>query len=228
MEIKTGNNSATVLVHRGEKFFFKNAILTGFREFEWCIWPPFPTGCPISRIIHKCYFNMKRVEAQDRDWEIPVIGYHPRGTFFSLYIPKGEHRFVNAKNLVGFSSDLASIHTHIKFQLSYWCLREHFFPVFEGPGTVLIYSRSSLEQSTHCDFSVERIVSFNIDRRFTPMTPKPKSAPALIYNVLSEAVIWHFVDPGETIVETHQAGAEGTEKISIKELFWHCVGFLKF
>ena len=136
---------------------------------------------------------------------------------------------MNMRNVVGFCDRLRSIRTRIKFSLPYWCLAEHFFPVFEGPATVLLYSRSSLASNPTLDFAAQRIVSFNARRRFRPTAPRPTSLGSIAYEMsFSKEVIWHFLEPGETVVETYQEGMEGAERLSIKEILIHLLGLYRF
>jgi hypothetical protein len=229
MDLTTLGNSATLRLQPGERYHFKNAILTGHRNFNTCVSPPHPGGSPIARIIHRCYFGMKVVEGGRAGQEVSLTGYYPQGEFYALTIPAGERHYVNLRNLVGFCDRLASIHTRIRFSLPYWCLAEHFFPVFEGPATLLLYSRSRLERSAQQEYAAERIVSFNVRRRFRPTAPTPTSFASMAYEIsLSKEVIWHFLEPGETIVETYQDGAAGAERISLKEILIHLLGLYRF
>lgn len=229
MDITTAANSAVLRLQAGERYFFKNAILTGHRNFNTCVSPPFPGGSPIARIIHRCYFGMKVVEGGQSGQAVSLTGYFPQGEFYALNIPAGERHYVNMRNLVGFCDRLGSIQTRVRFSLPYWCLAEHFFPVFEGPATLLLYSRSRMECSTLNHYAAERVVSFNTRRRFRPTAPAPTSLPSMAYEMsLSKEVIWHFLEPGRTIVETYQDGAAGAERISLKEVLFHLLGFYRF
>lgn len=229
MELATLGNSAAVHLQPGDRYYFKNAILTGHRNFNTCISPPFPTGSPIARILHRCYFGMKVVEGGRAGQAVSLTGYYPQGEFRTLNIPAGEQHYVNLRNLVGFCDQLTSIHTRIRFGLPYWCLAEHFFPVFEGPATVLLYSRSRLELSPGLEFAAERIVSFDSRRRFRPTAPRPTSLASMAYEIsLSREVIWNFLEPGETIVESYQEGAAGAERIRFKDILVHLLGLYRF
>ena len=229
MDISTSGNTASLCLKPGERYFFKKSILSGYRNFNTCVSPPFPAGSPIARIIHRCYFGMKTVAATQSPLEVSLTGYYPQGEFYALNIPAGQRHYVNLRNLVGFCDQLVSIHTRIKFALPYWCLAEHFFPVFEGPATLLLYSRSRLERSTLVEYAAERIVSFNTTRPFRPTSPRPTSFASMAYEIsLSKEVIWHFLEPGDTIVETYQEGMAGTERISMREVLVHLLGLYRF
>ena len=227
MRIETESNKVTLFLENGEAFYFKNAILAGFPHYDWSFLPPHPCGSPIMRIIHRSYFTMKKVEARGSPMVIPVNGYFPRGNFLSLKVPEGERHMVNARNLAGFCGKTAAIHTHIKIHPAFWCFREHFFSVFHGPATLLLYSRSGFESTTADEFTAPRIVSFNITRRFTPITSRSTWLLSVIYNVLFCEVIWKFVDPGVTIAETHH-DEPGGESYSVLEFVKHVAGFLRF
>ena len=229
MEITIAGNSANCRLQPGERYFFKNAILTGYRQFNTCLVPPFPLGSPILRMIHRSYFGMKVVEPKKGAQDIALAGYYPQGAFHTLTIPAGERHYVHMRNLVGFCGNLRSIQTRIKFSLPYWCLAEHFFPIVEGPATVLLYSRSGLATSTSLNYAAERIVSFNARRPFRPTAPTPTSFSSMAYEMsLSDEVIWHFLEPGETIVETYQEGMDGTERLTAKEFIVHMLGLYRF
>ena len=227
MRIEAASNRATLFLEDGDTFYFKPSILTGYPHYNVCFVPPHPYGSPIMRIIYRSYLLMKKVDARGSSKEVSVNGYFPRGNFHSLTVPAGERHMVNARHVAGFCGKTAAIHTHIKFHPAFWCFREHFFSVFHGPATVLLYSRSGFESTTADEYTPSRIVSFNITRRLTPITPQPTSPLSLIYNVFSTEVIWKFIDPGVTIAETHH-GEPGSESLSVWEVVKHLAGIWRF
>ena len=109
MNISTSGNTASLCLQPGERYYFKKAILSGYRNFNTCVSPPFPGGSPIARIIHRCYFGMKTVAAVQSGLEVALTGYYPQGEFYALTIPAGERHYVNMRNLVGFCDKLVSI-----------------------------------------------------------------------------------------------------------------------
>lgn len=228
MEILPGNNRAEVKLKKGDTYFFKPAILKGFVDYDWRLIPPHWSGSPFLRIIHRNYFLIKEVSCVESEKAIPLTGYYPRGSFYSLTVGHGEHYCVNIRNLVGFSGNIRSIHTHIKLQPVYWCLREHFFSVFEGPGTILFYSKSPIEPTENHDFDAARILAFDIKRRFTVVAPQPRSAVSWMLNIFSDAIVWRFIDSGTTIADSHIEPSEAFEKPSFSELLSHFLGLFKF
>ena len=160
---------------------------------------------------------------------IPVAGPRERGTFYAISIPKGEKYYISFSRIAGFSASLKGPHTHIKFAPVYWCLREHFFPVFEGPGEVLLYGPSPIREAPENDFQPERVLAFNVSRRFTAILPLSKRFWSQVANVLWGKIIWHFIDTGTAVVESHSYGeAEGNRGHPIKELLMHILGFFRF
>lgn len=229
MEITTSGNTANIRLGPKEKYFLKDGVLSGFRNFNTLVVPPFMLGSPIARIIHRCYFGMKTVEGTDGGIDVPLAGYYPQGSFYLHTIPAGHRHFVNLRNFAGFCDQIRSISTKIRFSFAYWCLAEHFFTVFEGPGTVLLYSRSGLQSSSSPEYATSRIVCFDATRRFRPTSPTPTSIPSIAYEVsFSNEVIWHFTQPGETVVETYHEGMAAAERLRLKDVLIHLLGLYKF
>ena len=226
MKIEVNGNAAIVFLDRGEGFYFKKNILTGYPHFEWCLFPPFPFGSPIMRLLNKSYFGLRKVLCNNGTREVPVTGYHRRGNFYSLTIPSGQNSYVSARHLVGFSRSTKKITTHIKLHPVFWCLREQFFTVVEGPSTVLLYSPSAFVERNDNVFETRRIISFDIKRRITASTVQPTTWYSHFRNLVDKTVYLKFLDDGTTLAEAHHDG-ENTE-FSVRELFVHILGFLKF
>lgn len=227
MNVEPKGNSAVVRLEKGEGFYFKKSILTGYPKFEWCIFPPFVLGGPILRILNKSYFGMREVRCDGQYEEVPVTGYHARGNFYGLSIPPGEKHFVNARHLVGFSHCTKGIRTHIKvLHPVFWCLREHFFTVVEGPSTVLLYSPSSFVMRVEPVFKTQRIVAFNVNRRITASTVQSRTLYSLFRNIFDKTIYLKFVDEGSTLAEAHHEGEPSS--FSIREFMVHLLGLLKF
>ncbi len=226
MKIESKGNAAVVTLENSEGFYFKKSILTGYPNFEWCWWPPFPLGGPIMRILNKSYFGMRMVRCHEYQVEVPVTGYHVRGNFYGLSISPGEKHFVSARHLVGFSDATKKICTHIKLHPVFWCLREHFFTVVEGPATLLLYSPSSFVEREDLIFEPKRIVSFNINRSLTASAVQPRTIYSMLRNIVDKTIFLKFVDSGSTLAEAHHETE--SSRFGVKEFLVHLVGLLKF
>ncbi len=210
----------------GEEFFFKGSLLKGHARFDWRLVPPYPLGSPIARLIHGWYFGMRRVAGVGEASSIPLLGHHARGNFKSIDIPAGEKHFVDARVVVGFSGATNSVHTHIKIAPVYWCLRKHFFTVFEGPATVLLYGPSPIEASEAIDFQPEQVLAFNIQRPFIAALPAPTTQISHVANVFFGQILWRFLEGGETVIENriYESGDS-----SRSHRLWRTIGhFLAF
>lgn len=228
MKIETDANVAHVALEPGERFFFKGSHLRGVSSFNWSLVPPFPFGSPIARTLHGCYFGMKYVDAGTEARGVAIIGHHPRGSFYSINVPPGHQYYVNARLLAGFSSRFERIHTHIKVAPVYWCVNKHFFPVFTGPGKILLYSASPIQGSEALEFQPERIAAFNIQRRFRAVPPEPTTMASQGFNVFSHEIIWRFLDDGQTFAESHNYEKAHAGKGSLGRVLKHFLGFLSF
>jgi hypothetical protein len=228
MDFEHRHNGVTIGLVPGEKFILSRHMLKGVSKFDTKWMPPFPFGSPFFRMFYGSYFAMREVEAQD--CRIRVQGTYARGNFFVLKMEVGKHYCVSGHCLAGFSGDVKALHTHIKFQLPYWLLLRHFFPVFEGPGAILLYSKSDFEETEAMEFDSERVVAFDISRSFLPVPPSPKGVLSKIYNLMwSREVIWHFEDAGTTVAEMHtHADSEGRDESFVWRWTKHILGFLKF
>lgn len=223
-------NGITVILSKGESFVFARKMLKGFRKFETRWIPPFPMGSPFFRMFYGSYFAMREVRSDQEELNISVRGPYARGNFLAVKLKKGQKFCVSGHCIAGFSGTIKSLHTRIKFQLPYWLLKRHFFPVFEGPGVVLLYGRSAFEKSKSMEFESERVVAFDASRSFMPVAPEPQKLPSKIHNILwSREVIWRFTDPGVTFAEMHSISDEDERDESF---VWrwtkHILGFLKF
>ncbi len=221
MNIKTEANTAHVTMDPGERFFFKGSHLRGVSAFNWSLVPPYPFGSPIARALHGCYFGMKYVDADTETRGVAITGHHPRGSFISIDVPPGHQYYVNARLLAGFSSRFEKIHTHIKVAPVYWCVKKHFFPVFTGPGNILLYSASPIQDSAALEFQPERIAAFNIQRRFQAVPPAPTTVASQGINVFSRETIWRFLDGGQTFVESHNFEEAHAGKGSLGHVLKH-------
>ena len=229
MHVTTDANRASLMLEPGEHFFFKKSMLQGQAQFDWCLRPPYPFGSPIARMLCGSYFWMKKIAARDKQMTIELAGIFARGSFHSIVIPSGEKFFINPHLLAGFSGGFKSVHTHIKVAPVYFCVRKHFFPVFEGPGTVIFYSVSPIQESEELHFQPERLVAFNIARQFTAITPQPSTIASQVYNVFSHELIWRFLVPGTTVAESrsHHESAQGGDSHRFRQLVKHLLGFLR-
>ena len=226
MNIEAQGNAAVVTLAAGEGFYFKQAILTGYPHFDWCPIPPFALGSPILRLLHQSYFGMRSVRCVKPTEEVPVTGYHVRGNFYGLTIPADKKFYVNARHLAGFSHSTKKISTHIKIHPVFWCLREHFFTVVEGPSTVLLYSPSAFVERTDRVFETRRLVSFDISRSFTASTVQSQTVYSFLRNLLDKTVYLKFLEEGFTLAEAHHEG--GATGFSLRKLLLHVLAFLKF
>ena len=230
MNVALEMNSAVLTLEPGETFYLKNTVLRGVKDFNWCVIPPYFLGSPIVRILYGSYFKMRCVKApQDQPRQVSLRGVHARGNFHAIKIAPKEKYYVNGHYLAGFSDGLGGLCTHIKFRLGFWMLRRHFFPVFTGPGTVLIYSESPIEEAQDKEFQPDRLMAFNIDREFFPLAPQPTALWSKLANLFSTEVIWVFKDDGISIATRHTVDKEEDEnKTFFRRLFEHGLGLLKF
>ena len=180
----------------------------------------------ILRLLHHSYFGMRSVRCVKPTEEVPVTGYHVRGNFYGLTIPAGKKFYVNARHLAGFSHSTKKISTHIKIHPVFWCLREHFFTVVEGPSTVLLYSPSAFVERTDMVFETRRLVSFDISRSFTASTVQSQTVYSFLRNLLDKTVYLKFLEEGLTLAEAHHEG--GATGFSLRKLLLHVLAFLKF
>ena len=230
MKFEHRQNGVTICLEPSESFILARRMLKGFRLFDTRWLPPFPLGSPFFRLFYGSYFAMRQVSATADCLSIPVRGPYSRGNFFALRLEAGQRYCVGGHSIAGFSGTIKSLHTRIKFQLPYWLVMRHFFPVFEGPGEILLYSKSAFEESTALEFESERIVAFDIDRVFQPSAPEPKGLSSRIHNVLfSREVVWQFLSEGVTIAELHSyaEGEDGDESFLWRWLK-HLVGLFRF
>jgi hypothetical protein len=232
MQIKTGPNSAELALETGEIFYFRSNFLKNFKNFDWCIIPPQPLGSPIMRVLYKSYFGMRRVSAADQVTRISVRGIHERGNFHSIELQKGQNVFVNAHHLAGFSGQLGGLHTHIKLlNFTFWILGKHFFSVFSGPGTVLLYCHSPFEETSNTVFHPSQILAFDVSRIFRLTPPEPMGALSQLLNLFVSDITWEFITPGLTVAECHIDTGESEDRSgwdTVKEIFWHLISFWKF
>jgi hypothetical protein len=224
MEALCEQNQAKLSLREGESFFIKPSLLTGYRRYDWTL--PFPFGSPFFRLYHRCWM-LKQVEAIEDPVELKLQGVHPRGNFVVLELKKGERYHVAIRYLAGFSGETASLHTHIKVSPGFWLLHQHFFPVFEGPGTILLYGPASLEQGGGTDFVPMRLVAFEAGKTFRPIAPQPRRLGSQLINLLfSNEVIWQFKEPGRVMVEAYNE-AEAPGHGGMRGFFRHLLGFFR-
>ena len=220
MHLSADHNSALLTVKMGESFIFKHSLLQDHADFDWPISPPHWAGSPIARVFNRTYFGMKEVSAIEEDIVVPLRGSHARGNFHAIHLQPYQRMYVSGHHFVGWSGDMGSLSTHIHFGISFWFLRKHFLPVFTGPGTVLIYSESSIEESTASDFQPQRVIAFDISRRLVAAAPFPRRTASTAINLISDQVFLRFLDPGVTIAERHSIESRsGT--ISIRHFLFH-------
>jgi uncharacterized protein (AIM24 family) len=227
MQITTHGNKASLRLESHEIFFVKPSFLQGFLHYDWAVPPPHPSGSPFLRMYHGCWI-LKRLSSDERPLGVTLYGVHARGNFRVLSLKAGERFHVSIRNLAGFSGDLRSIHTKIKFSFSYWMLHRHFFSVFEGPGQILLYAASSFEEAEQTEFQPARLVAFEVSKAFRPVAPQPRNLVSRLWNLLfSHEVIWQFEEPGKVIAETcTEFGSEHREG-PIRRFLKHLLGFLK-
>jgi hypothetical protein len=223
MNILCQANQAKVSLLKNEGFYFKPSLLQGCREFDWAL--PFPLGSPFIRLYHQSWF-MKRVEASEPK-EISIFGNHARGNFQVIQLAEGQRYYISTRHLAGFSRNVSSIHTRIKVSLSYWLLRHHFFSIFEGPGTVLVYGPSAIEPTEQQEFQPERIVAFEVNQAFRPLAPTHRTAISQTINLLfSHEVIWQFERSSQVYAETCVEGPNANEGW-FKRFLKHLLGFFR-
>jgi hypothetical protein len=226
MEIHTAHNSASIQLNPGEAFYVKPSLLQGFGTYDWAFPPPHPLGSPFLRLYHGAWL-LKEVLAEGESLNFEVFGDRPRGNFLSLTLTEGEKLCVATRCLAGFSGELPSIHTRIRFSLAYWLLHEHFFSVAEGPGTILLYSPSPLQATGSTEFQPERIIAFNARKKFRPLSPQPRRAFSQLINMFfSHEVIWQFQEAGDVWAETCTEWAERPPNGFVR-FFKHLIGFLR-
>jgi hypothetical protein len=229
MEVITEPNSVTLKLRLGEGFFFKAAALRGIREFEWRWLPPFPLGSIIARLIHGWYLFMREAEAVTSERTISLKGAFARGNFYCLTLEEGELVFVSGHSVVGFSRNLTDLHTNIRFGLNNWFLHYFFFPVFRGPGQVLLYSRSPIERTMDMDLLPDRVIAFDARRAFRAVAPRPNRPASYVANLFARDVLWHFIEPGWTIAERHNVGEEEDyERGLFLRCLEHVLAFIRF
>lgn len=229
MTTTIGSNSLTLTLAPGEVFYFKGNTLRGFSKFNWQFFPRFPWGSLIARLLDGWYLWMRKVRAETEPVVVPIKGVHPRGNFFPLILQSKEQMYVSAHCVAGFCGSIRNIHTHIHFGFSNWLLRKFFFTVFTGPGLVLIYSRSPIEEISDLELPPERIIAFHAERRFRASAPQPSEAASQAVNIFSGEVLWTFVDGGPTIAEKHSEGDERDEERNFfRRLIEHALAFLRF
>ena len=227
MQFTLQQNSVTVHLESGDAFILAKRMVKGHRKFDTRWLPPFILGSPFFRMYYGTYWGMREVKG---DAKIEIKGTGDRGNFHVLKLAEGQRYYVAGHALAGFSPTIKSLRTHIKFQLPYWLLEKHFFPVFEGPGEVLLYSKSAFEELESAEFQCERIVAFDIQRQFQPHAPTPERTGSKLHNLLlSREVIWRFTDGGVTIAERHSnaVGDERDDSFAWRT-FKHVLGFLRF
>jgi hypothetical protein len=226
MEISTIQNVATVRLEKGESFYFKPALLKGFSSYDWTFPPPHFFGSPIARLYHRAWI-LKEVRSQSETLDVKMYGSHPRGNFKQIHLVEGEKLCIGVRFLAGFSKEIKSIHTRIRFGPSSWLLREHFFSVFEGPGWVLLYCASSIEETKEIEFQPRRIVAFDAKKKFRPLSPQPQTIFSQVINLLfSHEVILQFQEPGE-IWADHCSEDEDNPKSGFRSFIKHLLGFLR-
>jgi hypothetical protein len=226
MDLIPIQNSVTVHLNECESFYFKPTLLKGLASYDWAFPPPHPFGSPFIRLYHGLWI-LKEVRAIEKK-EFQIFGNHPRGNFKIVKLAEGEKTCVAMRFLAGFSSDLKSIHTRIRFSPAYWLLHEHFFSVFEGPGTLLLHSASSFEESHHTEFQPERIAAFSAYKEFRPISPQPTKLFSQFINLIfSREVIWQFQEPGKVLAETCSESEVNRKDSFLGQFFKHLLGFLK-
>jgi len=229
MDFRFSQNRVDISLKQDEKIFLRGRALRGVKEFNWLFFPPFPLGSPIIRVFYGSYFLMREMGGMADRKTFSINGTNARGNFHAVQLEPGERYYVSGRNLAGFSSDIRSLHTHIKFQMQFWFLEKHFFPVFEGPGYVLIYGKSAFETTEALSFQPERIVAFNVDRSFRVAAPQPSRLTSQIINLFSREVVWEFLDEGRTVVEAHNPDVdEDDEGNALWNMVKHILGFIKF
>lgn len=228
MDLSISDNSATITLSKAQNFFVKPALLKGFRDYDWTLPPPHFTGSPIQRLYHRVYIMKEVATGANQDLKVKIIGNYPRGQFKSIKLETGEKYCIGIRYLAGFSDGLRSIHTRIRFSPAYWLLHEYFFSVFEGPGTVLLYSPSGFEESNRTEFQTARLAAFQAGKKFKPVSPRPKKMFSQLINLLfSHEVIWQFEQPGFVIAETINPDPSGKNGNFLKVALKHLLGFLR-
>jgi len=229
MNVELSQNRVAITLEENERFYVRGRLVRGIKAFNWVFPPPFPFGSPFIRLIHGTYFGLRELSGTGHREPYVITGLSHRGNFHVLHLKPGEKVYVNGSNLAGFSATLCSLRTHIRFQPPFWFLRKHFFPVFEGPGSILLYSRSKFEVTNRLTFQPERIVAFNIARPFRVSAPEPTTRSSQVFNLFSDEIIWEFLEPGETVAEIYNPDhSEDDEGNALWRAFKHLLGFLKF
>ncbi len=220
-------NQAKLELEPGSAFWVKPSLLRGVLRYDWGVPPPHPWGSPFLRIYHGVWI-LKRVEAMEQSERVSLYGSSPRGNFHELQLKKGERCAVAVRCLAGFSGDLHSIHTRIKLGPAFWLLRDHFFCVMEGAGTVLLYSQSALEVSGATEFQPTRIVAFDAGQRFRPVAPQPRRWLSQIINIFfSHEIIWQFEISSQVVAESCSEMEDRRNEGPLRRFFKHLLGFLK-
>lgn len=228
MKFELSQNRVVITLGKSERFLVRGRLVRGIKAFDWAFPPPFPFGSPFIRLIYGTYFGMRALAGAKGGASFVINGLSHRGNFHVIHLQPGEKMYVNGSNVAGFSASLQSLRTHIKWQLPFWFLRKHFFPVFEGPGTVLLYGKSKFETTCRQTFQPERIVAFDIARSFRVSAPQPTTRSGQMFNLFSSEVIWEFLDPGETVVEVYNPNpSEDDEGSALWHAIRHVLGFFK-
>lgn len=221
-------NGATLHLEAGERFWLHRSLVRGRASYEWRLLPPHALGSVIGRWWHRMYFGLAYVEAEEAT-TVAVRGTHPRGNFLVITLADGEEFHLRQGQVKGYSASLTRIHTRLRFWPTYWILRRHFIACYQGPGAVLIYSESPLEYSEEAAFPPERVVGFDVRRRFRAQAPAMRTLQSHLMNLLwSHDVSWRFLDPGRTVVEAHvEAAAEDVDRGFVRRMAEHVLGFLR-
>ncbi len=221
-------NGAILHLEPGERFWLHRDLVRGRASYEWRLLPPHPLGSCIGRWWHRMYFGLAYVDAGG-DGAIAVRGTHPRGNFLVIELDDGEEFHIRQGYVRGYSASITAIHTRIRLWPTYWVLRRHFISCYRGPGTVLLYDASPLEWSDETSFPPERVVAFDIRRRFRAQAPVMRTMQSHLMNLLwSHDVGWRFLDPGRTVVEAHvEADAEDADRGFVRRMLEHVMGFLR-
>ena len=231
MNYTKGENSIKLELLGKERFYFKFAYLMEIDfEFTPFFQPHFPRGSIIARLLHGFY----RLKYIDGPVPLHIKGIYPRGNFYWINIDAGKEYYVSPEYVAGFSGNIKNLHTKIKilpfktFPIFY-TLRSWFFSIYTGPGHVLVYTDSSFDNTKDKKLQPERIVAFDITRRFKPTPPGSVGTESQIFQFFNKNVNMEFIDEGDTLCVQHTFSREsGKTGNRFRELVKHILGFFRF
>lgn len=226
MQTQIRPNSLDLTLGVGERIYVKSDLLREPVRMEWRMLPVHPLGSFLGRVIHGLYCGLKYVEGGPTPIGFSLLGSCPRGDFFVVNIPRSREMYVDLRHVVGFTDDIDRIHTKIRLGITYFCLRRHFFYLFQGPGSVILYAPSPFEINRNSSCQPERVVCFDASRAFRARAPSPIKPLSKVINFFRHDVLWEFLDSGETICLAHNPDNEQTKSVW-RHAFVHLLGFFR-